>query len=288
LEKGVESSGVHADELQLVLRRLHVAGTIWFVVCAAGVIVAGLRQAGVHWWVLFSLGGPGIVLLFVLISLYLFAIFRGISSSQTVQLEHPLTSTIYYHFLYVTSPFLGGLAGCLGMAGAPTAGQFIVGIGLGTLATTFLVWVVVDPILGVMETVLYGPARRHRAERIAQMRRLRLEKQRQREQLLSGVLAQAEADRARWRQVLRRDAENLAALLTTEGWDWEHAEQQAIQIGAKAWQLGGISCMRELHAMVLQLCGDKQRPFVDYLAFWWDGIGTWQSPSFGEAVKMLT
>ncbi|NQT02053.1 MAG: hypothetical protein HQ580_08525, partial [Planctomycetes bacterium] len=120
------------------LKLVHLASTIWFIICIGYILVLTLRQAGVHWWVVFSLSGYGLLIALILISLYLFAIFRGISSSQKVQIEHPLTSTNYYRAFYVITPLLGGLAGCLGMIGISTVGQFASGVALGTLGTTFL------------------------------------------------------------------------------------------------------------------------------------------------------
>src|SRR5512145_2232659 len=115
------------------LRRVHIASTIWFVLAVGYILVLALRQAGVRWWVVFSLSGHGLLIASVLISLYLFAIFRGISSSQKVQTEHPLTSTTYYALFYVLTPLLGGLAGCLVTIGERTAWQFFLGVSMGTL-----------------------------------------------------------------------------------------------------------------------------------------------------------
>ena len=72
------------------LRSVHLAGTVWFMLCVGYILIVALRQAGVRWWVLFSLSGHGVLIAFVLTSLYLFAMFRGISSSQMHQIEHPL------------------------------------------------------------------------------------------------------------------------------------------------------------------------------------------------------
>ena len=99
------------------LKKAHIAGTVWFALAVSYIFVLALRQAGVRWWVVFSLSGHGVLIVAVLVSLYLFAIFRGISSSQNVEIEHPLTSSTYYAAFYLLTPFLGGLAGCLGMIG---------------------------------------------------------------------------------------------------------------------------------------------------------------------------
>lgn len=72
---------------------------------------------------------------------------------------------------YVLAPFLGSFAGLLSVTGANTTSEYLSGISLGTLVTTFLVWVIVDPITGLAE--MAAPAsRKHRAERLAGARML--------------------------------------------------------------------------------------------------------------------
>ncbi|MFB0524123.1 MAG: hypothetical protein ACETVZ_01195 [Phycisphaerae bacterium] len=112
------------------------------------------------------------MVIFLLTSLYLFAIFRGVSKAQTIEAEHPLTSTNYDRVFYVTTPFLGGLADCVGMIGEDRVSQFVAGITLGTFGATFLVWVIVDPVTGLLEMLLLPSSRRHRLRRLAQARAL--------------------------------------------------------------------------------------------------------------------
>lgn len=260
------------------LRRVHIASTIWFVLAVAYILVLTLRQAGVRWWVVFSLSGHGVLIVLVLVSLYLFAIFRGISSSQKVQIEHPLTSTTYYAVFYVVTPFLGGLAGCLGMIGAYSVAHFLLGIAMGTLGVTFLVWVILDPAFGLLEMLL-PTSRKHRTQRLAQARAERESRQRERERLLAQVLAEEDSDRRCWRELLRPQAEKLAALLAGEEADLRQAEREAVGVGVSAWQTGGLSCMREVRDMTMALCKEKgrDRTIVDHISFWWDGIGNWRA-----------
>ena len=151
------------DELKFA----HMASTVWFILSVSYILVLALRQAGIHWWVVFSLSGHGALIILVLVSLYLLAIFRGISSSQKLQLEHPLSSTVHYAVFYVSAPFLGSLAGLLGMIGTHSISQFMLGIAMGTLGTTFLVWVIVDPLIGLLEMLL-PTSRKNRAQRLLQ------------------------------------------------------------------------------------------------------------------------
>ena len=264
------------------LKLVHFAGTAWFMLCVGYILVLALRQASVSWWVIFSLSGHSALLIFLLISLYLFAIFRGAGRSQKIEAEHPLTSTNYYMVFYLVAPFLGGLAGCLGMIGEHRINQFLLGIALGTLATTFFVWVIVDPVTGLLEMLLPA-SRKHRAERLAEAKAQREKRQRDRERLLAEVLAKDDLAQHSWQEVLKPQAENLAGLLTTSRIDFKKAEREAVDIGVKAWQIGGLSCMRQLRDMAMAICRhrNQNRDIVDYIPIWWDGIGSWRNPSLG-------
>ncbi len=158
------------------LRRIHLVSTVWFIACIGYILVLALRQAGLRWWQI-SLSGPSLALVvFLLVSLYLFALYRGIGEAQKIEVEHPLTTTSYYMALYVAAPLLGGLAGILGMVGVTegmtdsirfldSLGFFVGGVVLGTLGTTFAVWVGIDPVVGMLEMLL--PASRQHRTRAA-------------------------------------------------------------------------------------------------------------------------
>ena len=262
------------------LKSVHLAATVWFVICVGYILAIALHQAGFNWWLIFSLSGHWALLFFMLVSLYLFALARGVGEAQQIEIEHPLTTTSYYMGLYVSAPFLGALAGLIGMVGAETAGQFFLGVALGTLATTFFVWVVLDPAAGVVEMTL-PKSRKHRAERLALAEAQRRKRQEKRDHLLAELLAKEESQRSCWQEVLKPQAERLAALLETDGKDFERAQREAADIGANAWQTGGLNCMRELRNMAIAISAArrKSRDTVDYISVWWDGIGNWRKPS---------
>lgn len=270
-------------------KRLHFISTAWFVLCVVCVLMFSLRNAGVHWWILFSLSGYGLLVLLLLVSLYLFAIFRGISSSQTVKVEHPLTSTSYYMYFYNVSPFLGGLGGLLGTLGiAVTAAEYMAGVGLGTLVMTFMIWVVVDPLAGVLETALSPAGRKHRAARLSEAAAEAQRKEEDRQRLLAEVLIKERQDIEQWQRELKPSAERLAELITGEAVDAEQVEREAIGIGVTAWRMGGLGCMRVLRSMSLELGGEIRQgaDVTDYISFWWDGIGTWQRPVVQELADL--
>ena len=260
------------------LKLVHFASTTWFMLAIGYILVLALRQAGFRWWVIFSLSGYSAILVFLLISLYLFAIFRGIDRSQKIEVEHPLTSTSYYAAFYDLSPLLGGLAGYVGSIGISRISELVLGIALGTLATTFLMWIVVDPAIAIAERIL-PTSRKHRIERLAKLKALRQKKQEEQKRLLAEVLSQNERDKSHWQEVLKPQAEKLAELLITNKADFRQAECKAIEIGANAWQIGGLSCMQKLRDMVVAICRQKNQSSdaVSYISVWWDGIGSWRS-----------
>jgi hypothetical protein len=241
-----------------------------------------LRQVGFQWWVVFSLSGYSALLIFLLVSFYLFAVFRGIDGSQKIEIEHPLTNTAYYMMFYNISPFLGSVAGCLGMIGASKISEWSSGIVMGTLAATFLVWIVVDPVIGSLEKLLPA-SRKHCAERLLQTEALRRLRQQERTDLLNKILAMEEQEGQQWQQTLQPYSGKLAGLLSGSQDDCEQAEKEAVSMGATAWQMGGLNCMRQLYAMTIEQCkiDNQNSKSADYLSSWWDGIGSWRNLSLG-------
>jgi len=262
------------------LKWTHVASTIWFVLCVVYVLILALHQAGFDWWVIFSLSGHSLIVVFLLVSLYLFALFRGVGGAQQIEVEHPLTSTSAYMGFYVAAPLIGGLAGLLGMAGALNPIQFMLGVAMGTLGTTFAIWVLVDPIAGLIE-MLQPASRKHRAERLAKAEAERRERHERRERLLAEAFAREEQERLHWQERLQPQAERLAALLAVDADGFLDAEREAVDIGAQAWRLGGINCMREVRDMAVAINQKRQgdAEAADYISYWWDGIGEWRRPA---------
>jgi hypothetical protein len=270
------------------LKLIHLVGMVWFILCIGYILAFALRRAGLHWWIVFSLSGHSVLIVFLLISLYLFAMFRGATRSQIIEVEHPLTSTNYYTVFYIVTPFLGGLTGCLGMIGGVSAvKQFLLGVALGTLGATFLAWVIVDPVTALLEMLLPPASRKHRAKRLAQVKAERVKRQRDRERLLAEVLAKEKSERRGWQEMLKPQAEKLAELLTTNRTNFRQAEREAADIGVKAWQIGGLSCMRHLRDMAMDLCKKKYQDsmIVDYASSWWDGIGSWRNQPLSENIE---
>lgn len=260
------------------LQLIHFASTAWFILCIGCILVLTLRQANVSWWLIFSLSGYSAFILLLLVSLYLFAVFRGVTCSRET-IEHPLTCTEIYMMFYNLCPFLGALAGFLGAFGETRLNQIILIIAMGTLSTTFVVWVIIDPIAGMLEGLLPA-SRRHRIERLSIAKALRQQQKKARESLLAELLAKEEINRRRRTELLLPKVDKLVELLLNKELEFQ-AKCEVIEIGVSAWIMGGLSCMQQLQNLTTEKC--KQRnpniSAADYISMWWDGIGDWRNKS---------
>jgi hypothetical protein len=267
-----------------ILKLVHFSSTAWLVASAGFLLIVALRQAGAGWWLIFSLSGYSAVLIFLLISLYLFAIFRGVV--QPAKQEHPLTTSIYYMMFYDISPFLGALAGVMGTLGSSEPVQQLATVGIGSLATTFFVWIVLDPAIASVEMMLPA-SREHHRQRQAHIKAMREKQRVDNERLLAKLQEEEALKQQQLRQFMPPVAEKLAHLLAeyiTKGRD---VEREVVQIGALAWRIGGKICMRQLHEMAIEAYREqfKGRRFIDNIAIWWDGIGNWHAPALGEILR---
>jgi hypothetical protein len=272
-----------------MLRALHLAGTVWFMLCLVYLLILVLRQAGFNWWAIFSLSGHLALLIMLLVSLYLFSIFRGASDSATLQDEHPLTSTLPYMVFYVLAPLLGGAVGLVVMFGETKLEAIFSGIALATMTTTFLTWVVVDCIAGSLE-MLTPEARKHRSMRLTEMKLKKEQHEAHRKQILAGVDEQARKGNQLWQESLSSQARRLAELLDCDCSSFSLARQEAIKLGVAAWRTGGLNCMKQLRDMAIKSYRQKYKDGsampaaedkpADYISVWWDGLGSWRNQPF--------
>ena len=260
------------------LKLIHFLSTAWFGLSATYVLVFALRQAGVEWWLIFSLSGPSAAAAFLLVSVYLFALFRGAARNQGTAPEHPLSRLGSYMFFYGISPFLGGLAGTFAMIGENNITEYLLGIALGTLGMTFLVWIVIDPAIGLVEMLLPS-SRQYRGERLAESKALREKDQAERVRLLANLEAEEKFRRYDQQKKLEPLARKLADILADSKVSYEQREDDGTDVGVRAWQIGGLDCMKQLHEMTMDIY-DRQYgdlPVIDYISIWWDGIGSWRN-----------
>ncbi len=267
-----------------IFKLIHFASTAWFVVCAAFLITLRMRQEGAAWWLIFSLSGYSAVLTFVLTSIYLFAVYRGVVRGRTEQ-QYPLTSSIYYMAFYDICPYLGALAGLLGRV----PGGFLIGlfssIAIGSLAMTFLVWIIVDPVICLVEMCLPA-SRKLRHRRIAWAKAERLQRKQESDRLLAELNEQMMVNYEHWQPLLEPMAEDLATLMVGEKPRMNAREKKTVALGARAWRIGGIACMRRLHEMAIaNYVKHSSRKVVDCVAIWWDGIGTWRAQALARTTS---
>lgn len=266
--------------LQKTSKAVHLASAVWFVACVIYILLQALSDEGYRWWVIFSLSGYSALLLFFLVVIYLFAVFKNVDRSNKLSVEHPITTTGYYKVFYDIAPFLGGLAGCMAIISINKLSDFLIPIALGTFAMTFFSWIFIDPVIAYIER-LSPKSRRHRLERIAQSRLLRKQKQEEQGRLLNEILYQNLQESLKLKQVLQPYAEKLAEFQSKQDIGMKVAEGEIMEIGLKAWQLGGLNCMEELHSMAIEVYRQKcEKPESnDLISIWWDGIGSWRNPS---------
>ena len=260
------------------LKLVHFLSTAWFGLSAAYVLVFALRQAGVRWWVIYSLSGPSAAVAFLLVSVYLFALFRGAARNQRTAPEHPVSRLGSYMFFYGISPFLGGLVGTFTMVGVDSIKEYLLGMTVGTLGMTFLVWIVIDPAIGLFEMLLPA-SRQYRGERLAEARVLRQKEQAERVSLLADIEAEEKLRRFNQQKNLEPFARKLADILASSEVSDEQNESEGTDVGVRAWQIGGLDGMHQLHEMAMDIY-DREHgdlPIIDYISVWWDGIGSWRN-----------
>ncbi|MHC4412733.1 MAG: hypothetical protein ACYSW6_07155 [Planctomycetota bacterium] len=267
-----------------LLKFIHFAGTAWLMISAGYILILAMRQAGQSWWLIISISGYSVFLGLFLISLYLFAIFRGFARSRKKEVEHPLTATFAYSVFYDSSPFLGVIAAAV--CTFRDSRDCLLMIAFGSLWTTFLVWIVIDPILGLAEMQLPS-SREHRRKRLAEARALKQTEQAERKKLSTELETNAKRERQQWRQQLLPYAERLAFLAAGINNLDSRSEKQAIEIGVAVWQMGGLNCMRQLHSMAMEIYKRKYTSpmAVDYVSIWWDGVGSWRCEWLEEVLS---
>ncbi len=252
---------------------IHLTSTIWLVLTFFYVFINALRYWGLRWWVIFSLSGYSLLIVLLLVSFYLFAIYNGLVRYKKNEEEHPLTTTNYYMFLYDLTPFIGTLAAAFAVTNADNISQSVTVLAIGTFVVTFIFWIIIDPSLNLIETSL-PKSRIYRKQRlIAEKAQKLLHKQKQKV-LLSTLQENERKLRQTWdiqlspmAQQLSKDMENLSRF----------NPNKLIDFGLKAWQYGGKECMLQLKNKTLEMLG-KSHPLDQYgqlIEFHWNGIGEW-------------
>jgi hypothetical protein len=259
------------------LRRIHICGTLWFLLCAAVLLILSMHQAGLKWWLIFSISGYSAVLLLFLFTIYLFAIFQGVVRNLN-STEHPLSTSIYYIALYDLAPFVGAIAGLFAITSYGSWIAVLNSIVQGALAMTFLVWIVIDPPLGLVETWLPAGIA-HRKQRLTEVKNQKQKQQKDNQQLLQNLEGKELQQMAEWQHSFTPYAKEAADLLSDSPSSIQ-TQRRVIELGALAWQTGKLIGMEFLHKQIQdELRNRACSVSVDYVSFWWDGVGNWRRPA---------
>jgi hypothetical protein len=260
-----------------LLKFIHISSTCWFIASSVFLIIVALREAGLHWWVIFSLSGHSGAFILFLTLVYSFAMFRGVSRSQKIELEHPLTCSRCYLSFYDIAPFLGGAAGLTAATFTHNSFEILISVATGSMSSTFLVWILVDPAVSIAEMLLPA-SKSHRKKRITEMKELQRRIQVDNERLMEELVEMESINRKTREIKLRNIAADLARLLAEHKIGCGNIEPQVVEMGGNAWRLGGVECMRQLLEMAEQAYQKQYKEPVttNYAEIWWDGIGTWR------------
>ena len=259
----------------------HFASTAWFVLSISYIFILALLNNGKGWLIILSVSGYSVLIAFLLVSLYLFAAFRGFAKSQNAPNEHPLTTDHFYSLFYDLSPFLGALAGLLAAVGIARTNNLLLLTATGSVWITFLVWIIIDPIAGLVEMLLPS-SREHRHKRLAETRKIQKEELLVRQELLKKIELQKKTEKEQWREILQPYAEKLTMLAGSIDQATNYSDSiktEVMDIGVIACQMGGVNCMAQLYSMTMEICRQKHRnpTIVEYISIWWDGIGSWKN-----------
>jgi len=261
-----------------VERRLgicHVIVTAQYLISAGVVIFWTFLQTGRHWLIAFSLTTQSFALVVLGAMIYGFATFRG-AVGDRLTAEHPFTSSAQYRFLYLLLPVLGGVAGAVDFWLATDLFHALLGLSLGTVVTASAMWLLADPVVGLIESAL-PESRRLRTARMAREHERRERRRQEKRELLEGLLAERRAKLEELRPYLQQHAQRLSELLRKSSDDpWRGCEEGAA-IGLATWQLGGEPVMKQLYATTAGLCSESaQSDLLFYLDHWWNGVGEWR------------
>jgi len=257
------------------LQKVRRLGRVWFYLCTGCLLVWPVLFAGEDGSYVFSAMHSGTILLCVLTGLAAAAALHRFGGACTDDPEHPITNSGGYNLFYSISTLVGGMAGGLGAANGSEP-HFVGWIVAGSFLAGVLVWLLATPLLYAAEMLLPS-SRRHRAARLACARTARGQAHSAKARALAELETTELEKLATWNQLLQPRARELAGLAITGPTALERNRGKIVDIGIEAWQMGGASCMRHLHAMAVEVSrkesGDTKS--IDLIVPCWDGIGNW-------------
>ena len=260
------------------LKRIHLWGTVWLFLCIFFLLVFIIYQRGFQWWLIFSISSYSAVIVLFLLMVYSFAIYKGVVRNLN-SIEHPLTTSPYYVLLYDLAPFLGTLAGIYAAFFSDSVSLIGLAAAQGTLAMTFVMWIVFDSLAGIIEAAL-PQSTVHRKNRIVEIQEKKHIHNLERQRLLEQLGQQEKQSRSQWTLLFQPYALEVADLLCNPSSNIQAVRQRIVELGALAWQKGAMLGMHFLHATIVDEVKKRSpHPSVDFVSLYWDGIGGWRKPS---------
>ncbi len=256
----------------------------------AGIVL--FIASGVYLWLRFDLASLQLPLftdviavnssiaLVIAVMVYAMALTSVILRRKARAIEHPLTSAESYRYFYYLCPFVGAMAGAVAVAGSGLTTNGLTTIAVGTVLTTSIVWIVIDPVITVVE--FCGPrSRRLRRVRAVRAKAKRLALKAEKQRILAEARSQSSSIQSHWEDALMPCAQELADLVTDTVEPEAVRRAKAIDIALHASRMGGRRCMQYLYHMTCRACRDKTDDdwIAHNISVWWDGIGGWHSES---------
>ena len=268
-----------------ILKLLHLLNTLWFILMVGFIIIKQLLDAGTSWWFIISLSGYSVLLVFLLTSFYLFALYRNVDRNQKNIIEHPFTTSYYYHFFYDSIPLIGALGGFIAAVGNINPQHALMFVALGTFWSTFTVWIIFDPIAGFTEMAL-PQSRKYRNLRIELAKQKKLKRRSDQKKLLQSIQNCRFGETSLWENLFKDDIDNLCAIIDKFENQGLHKDPLAVDIGLKAWRTGNLDYMNWLNdSAVKKYQKIYNKPFFkSAISVLWDGIGNWRSQWLEENI----
>ena len=240
---------------------------------------------GFHWWVTFSISSYSAVIVLFLMTIYLFAIYKGVVRNSN-SIEHPLTTSPYYVLLYDLTPFLGSIAGLYAASFSQSFLFMLSTAAQGTLVMTFVMWILLDSLAGPIESS-FPQSVEHRKNRVAEMQEKKRLQALERQKLLEQIELREKQSRSELTFIFHPYAVEVADLLCGLSDNAQSVQKRIVELGALAWRQGGLLAMQFFYTMILVEVKKRiTRPSVDFVTIFWDGIGNWRKP--GDLNRLYT
>lgn len=232
---------------------------------------------GFHWWVTFSISSYSAVIVLFLMTVYLFAVYKGVVRNSN-SIEHPLTTSPYYVLLYDLTPFLGSIAGLYAASFSQSVLFIFSTAAQGTLVMTFVMWILLDSLAGLIESS-FPQSIEHRKNRVAEMHERKRLQALERQKLFEQIDLQEKQSRSGWTLLFQPYAVEVADLLCGRSGNVQSVQKRIIELGALAWRQGGLLAMQFFYTIIREEVKERiNRPPVDFVTLYWDGIGNWRRP----------